>query len=67
MELDQAFYLVHSMSNSKEYIELDRLSARNFVKIAKRKYHMLYIWEESHQKKKIYLNTYQAGLRLEKY
>ena len=42
--IDQAFYLVHSMSNSKEYIELDRLSARNFVKIAKMKIsHVIYL------------------------
>ena len=38
--IDQAFYLVHSMSNSKEYIELDRLSARNFVKIDQKFYNL---------------------------
>ena len=52
--IDQAFYLVHSMTNSKEYIELDRLSARNFVKIAKENIpHVIYLGGISPKEKNI--------------
>ena len=52
--IDQAFYLVHSMSNSKEYIELDRLSARNFVKVAKNNTsHVIYLGGISPKEKNI--------------
>ena len=30
--IEQAFYLIHSMTSSEEYIELDRLAVKNFVK-----------------------------------
>lgn len=42
-DISQAYYLIHSMSDSKEYIELDRLAARNFVKSCPRISHVIYL------------------------
>ena len=33
--VDQAYYLIHSMSDSEDYIRLDRLVAENFVSLFK--------------------------------
>ena len=42
-KVDQAYYLVHSMGTSQEYIELDRLAARNFVKSSGDLSHVIYL------------------------
>ncbi|NSW88336.1 DUF2867 domain-containing protein [bacterium] len=50
--VDQAYYLIHSMSNSQDYMALDRLVAENFVALFKNIKHVIYlggISPEGHQ------------------
>lgn len=51
--IEQAFYLIHSMTSSEEYIELDRLAVKNFVKKAKGLKHVVYLGGISPQEKNI--------------
>ncbi len=41
--VDQAYYLIHSMSDSEDYIALDRLVAENFVTLFKGIKHVIYL------------------------
>ena len=41
--VDQAYYLIHSMSDSQDYIALDRLVAENFVSLFKGIKHVIYL------------------------
>jgi|TARA_B110000263_G_scaffold50714_1_gene42392 uncharacterized protein YbjT (DUF2867 family) len=41
--IDQAYYLIHSMSDSEDYIALDRLVAENFVSIFKNIKQVIYL------------------------
>ncbi|MEE2975780.1 MAG: DUF2867 domain-containing protein [Thermodesulfobacteriota bacterium] len=41
--IDQAFYLIHSMAHSEDYIRLDRLAALNFISVSKNIQHVIYL------------------------
>jgi uncharacterized protein YbjT (DUF2867 family) len=41
--VDQAYYLVHSMTNADDYADRDRIAARNFVHAGRQLRHCLYL------------------------
>ena len=41
--IDQAFYLIHSMTDSEDYIKLDKLAAINFISVSKNIKHVIYL------------------------